>query len=442
MVSLTYRLAELYAADPFTTIEQARTSLGLGRSQMAALLQDFPGSPEGRDRLLAGPSAKYWQNTILPLETAGVLDAVLENKVRYPYRVGLYPGPTCMFRCSFCVRVTGERYPADALADGNDLLERVIDELPQDDPHRLYFSGGLEPLTNPGTERLAARAAARGFKVALYTNAFTLTPRTLSSQLGLWDLAGIRVSLYGLSEEEYVRTTGKRGAFARVAANLREFLHARHREDRRTHLGLNYIILPGAVHRLPLLVDYIADLNRAAPDRPIDFVTLREDYSGRTSGKIADAERADLRTALREFADRAAKLTPTLRVDRGYALESVAAGVDAEMLRVPASDLRPTAHPQAAVQIDLLGDVYLYREAGFPGLKGADRYIAGRIGPDTGLIDVMEDFVGKRQEIAPLPGDEQFLDGFDQVVTARLRQLEADVRQGWPDHRGLIRMAA
>ena len=92
-----------------------------------------------------------------------------------------------------------------------------------------------------------------------------------------------------------------------------------------------------------------------------------------------------------------------------------------------------------AVQIDLLGDVYLYREAGFPGLPGADRYIAGRLGPGTGLIDVIDDFVRTGRAVDPRPGDEYFLDGFDQVVTARLRQLEADTAAGWADHRGLLR---
>lgn len=441
MTSTMARLAAVYAADPFMTIEQARILLGLDRSGMKALLNDFRETPGARRQLLNGPSAKYWLNTILPLEAAGVLDSVLRNEVRYPYRVGLYPGPTCMFRCGFCVRVTGERYPAEVLAEGNARMTRVIDELPQGDPHQLYFSGGLEPLTNPGIGGLVRRAAKRGFEASLYTNAFALTQRTLDAQPGLWDLAGIRVSFYGLSEEDYRRTTGRRGAFERVTANLREYLRLRQEGGHGVRIGLNYIILPGSVQHLPMLADCVADLNRAAPDRPIDFITLREDYSGRGDGKLSVSERSGLRAALLEFADRVSRLAPTLHVDRGYALEAVAAGVDAELLRVPVDDLRPTAHPQAAVQVDLLGDVYLYREAGFPGLPGADRYIAGRVGPGSGLLDVLEDFIGTRREVLPRPGDEQFLDGFDQVVTARLRQLETDVRQGWAEHCGLIRTA-
>jgi dTDP-4-amino-4,6-dideoxy-D-glucose ammonia-lyase len=36
-------------------------------------------------------------------------------------------------------------------------------------------------------------------------------------------------------------------------------------------------------------------------------------------------------------------------------------------------------------------------------------------------------------------GDELYLDGFDHVVTARLRQLEADLAAGWGAARGLLR---
>ena len=432
------QLVEIYADDPFSTIERARARLGVDRRQMSEVLAGFHTSPRWRERLLSGPSTKYWTNTILPLERAGVLDAVLTRQTVYPYRVGLYPGPSCMFRCGFCVRVTGARYGADEIADGNERFARIIDELPTDDPHRMYLSGGLEPLTNPGIGTLVSRAAGRGLSLALYTNAFALTPQTLDRQPGLWDLGALRVSLYGLDEDEYTRTTGKRG-FERVSANVTELLRQRAQRGGGPQVGLNYIILPGSVDRLPALIRQIAEWNTAAPDRPIDFLTLREDYSGRDGGRLPAAERIRLRDALGRFTADHARLAPTLRLDLGYALEAVAAGADAQMVRVRADELRPGAHPQAAAQIDLRGDVYLYREAGFPGLAGAERYSAGRVDADTGLLDVLRTFVERGRAIPARPGDEYFLDGFDQAVTVRLRQLEADIAHGWADHRGLVR---
>lgn len=432
-------LVERYGRSPFTPLETARHELGVDRDTFARLLAAFQWRPDLREAVGSGPSGKYWTNTILPLERKGVIDDILARKVVYPHIIALYPGPTCMFRCHFCVRVTGARYEQSALADGNAMFASVIDEVPPDNPFAMYISGGLEPLTNPRLGELISRAARRGFKLVLYTNAFALTEQTLSRQPGLWDLHGLRTSLYGLDDEEYEQTTGKRAAFGRVKANLERFQQLRAERDHPVRLGFSYLVLPGRAGRLLRLVDFIAELNAAAPDRPIDFLDLREDYSGRPDGRLPAAERAELQDALGAFADRVAERTPTLQVDYGYALQSLKAGTESELIRVETADMRPTAHIQAGVQIDVLGDVYLYREAGFPGLAGARRYIAGRVGPGRSLAQVVEDYVRSGTEIAPVPGDEYFMDGFDQVLTARMNQLESDIAAGWQEYRGFLR---
>lgn len=205
----------------------------------------------------------------------------------------------------------------------------------------------------------------------------------------LWNLHAIRVSLYGVNQDEYSETTTKRGAFERVTRNLISLLTARQQRDEPVKVGLNHIILPGRAHRLDALADYIARLNEASPSRPLDFLTVREDYSGRPDGLLAPAERAELRLHLRGFEQRMSELAPATHIDYGYALEAERMGVASRMLRIAWDEMRPLAHPQVAVQVDLLGDVYLYRESGFPGLPGADRYIAGRVGPNHGLGEVV-----------------------------------------------------
>ena len=67
------------------------------------------------------------------------------------------------------------------------------------------------------------------------------------------------------------------------------------------------------------------------------------------------------------------------------------------------------------------------------------RYIAGRVTPETSLAEVVERFVAERREVEPMPGDEYFLDGYDQVINARLNQMTADVAAGWADVRGFLR---
>ncbi|MEV7844497.1 dTDP-4-amino-4,6-dideoxy-D-glucose ammonia-lyase [Streptomyces cyaneofuscatus] len=428
-----------YSNRPFTPLEEARQRLGLDGDAFRRLLDLFRRIPELREAVVAGPAGKYWSNTVLPLEREGTLDAVLEGKPAHPHIVGLYPGPTCMFRCHFCVRVTGARYASSALDTGNELLASVIDGMPAGNPHALYVSGGLEPLTNPGLGELVTRAARRGFRMTLYTNSYALTEQTLTRQPGLWDFHAVRTSLYGLDDAEYEATTGKKQAFRRVRENLAGFQRLRSARQRPVRLGLNYIVLPGRAHRLLDLIDFVATLNAAAPDRPVDFLNLREDYSGRPDGRLPAEERAELREALAAFERKAAELTPTLDIDYGYALHGLKSGIDAELPRIRPGTMRPGAHPQVAVQVDLLGDVYLYREAGFPDLAGADRYIAGRVAPDRPLSQVVRDFVSEGRQIAPRAGDEYFMDGFDQVIAARLNQMEADTAAGWGDKRGFLR---
>ncbi|MEU7488480.1 dTDP-4-amino-4,6-dideoxy-D-glucose ammonia-lyase [Streptomyces sp. NPDC042319] len=433
------RLAEHYGNRPFTPLEDARRSLDVDRASFSRLLDLFGQVPGLRHAVEAGPAGKYWQNTVLPLEQRGVFDSALAHKPVFPYSVGLYPGPTCMFRCHFCVRVTGARYDPSALESGNAMFASIIDEIPPGNPYAMYFSGGLEPLTNPGLGTLSSRAAARGLRPTVYTNSFALTERTLDRQPGLWDLHAVRTSLYGLNDKEYEETTGKRASFGRVRANLQRFQQLRAERENPVRVGFSYIVLPGRTHRLLDLVDFIAELNEAAPDRPVDFLNVREDYSGRDNGRLTEAERTELQEGLLAFEERVSRLTPTLNIDYGYALHSLKTGADAELLRIRPRTMRPSVHPQVSVQVDLLGDVYLYREAGFPDLDGADRYIAGRVGPGTSLAEVVERFVGDGRQIAPHDGDEYFMDGFDQVITARLNQLEADVAAGWGDARGFLR---
>lgn len=432
-------LARVFGNAPFTTLEEARLGLGVDRTAFARLIARFREVPELRAAVAAGPAGQYWTKTILPLERRGVLDSVVENRVVPPASVGLYPGPTCMFRCHFCVRVTGARYAASELAPGNERLAAVVEGMPTDDPDALYVSGGLEPLTNPGLGDLVSRAAARGLRVTMYSNAFALTDATLNRQPGLWDLGAVRVSLYGLDDQEYEDTTGKANAFTRVRENLRHFQTLRSERGSGVRLGLNYLILPGRADRLPALVDYIADLDSASPDRPVDFLTLRQDYSGRDDGMLPEDERSRLQEELHRFADLAAERTPHLNIDYGYALHGLMSGVDAVLPRITPETMRPTAHLQAAAQVDIRGDVYLYREAGFPDLAGADRYVAGRVEEGFGLVDVVSDFVTSGRRVEPRPGDEYFMDGYDQVVTARLNQIESDLAAGWGADRGFLR---
>ncbi|MGH9161879.1 MAG: radical SAM protein, partial [Vicinamibacteraceae bacterium] len=392
-----------------------------------------------------GRGAKYWQNTILPMIGTGVVSAVRQKAHRYPLRVGVYPGVSCMFFCTFCGRQHDAKYAAHTVPDGNNLFSAMFREAPGNEPHRFYLSGGLEPLTNPGLGELVAAGAEHGAKLSLYTNGFMLTPQFLQKQEGLWRLHTLRISLYGVDRESMARVTRHPKAFDLVVRNAKEILRARNQRGSPLRLGFNFIVLRGQAEDVLRLADLIAEINReAGGDRQIDFLTLREDYSVPPTEGVTPEERARLVEIFGELEHRRARDDLSqLRIDYGYALQALSEGAPGQPLEMASdTEMRPSGYPQISVVVDLLGDVYLYREAGFLDRPGARRYAIGRVTASTPLDEVVRDFVESGRTIVPEPGDTKFFDAFDHVVTKLLNQADADEAFGIPFARGPVRQRA
>jgi len=119
-------------------------------------------------------------------------------------------------------------------------------------------------------------------------------------------------------------------------------------------------------------------------------------------------------------------------VDLGYGMRGLVEGVEtAPVRRVAHTDMLGRGYPQISVVVDLLGDVYLYREAAFIGRVGADRYIIGRLTPELGLAELLQRYIADSDRfVTPRAGDEIFLDAFDHAVTAFLRQASDDLHFG------------
>lgn len=433
----------LMANEPFLTQREiaAQSGVTIGEQrQLAAALREC--EPAQQLILDAGAGAKYWRNTIAPLARAGVLSAVLDRRTAYPFRVGIYAGVSCMFRCSFCGRVDGARYDqADADA-GTDLLLRMIEDAPREDRHRFYLSGGLEPLTNPHLGRLVAQAADWGYQLSLYTNGLMLTPELLARQPGLWKLDALRISLYGVDAASARAVTRHSQSFQKVIENAATFLRLRDARGAAVRFGFNHVVLGAEAANVAKLMDVIARVNReSAGVRKVDFLTLREDYSLPAGAGFGDDETVRLREAIEEL--ERIRLAPEFRelvIDYGYALDALARGAPFRPLeKVTTAAMRGGGAPQISVVVDLLGDVYLYREAGFLHRPGASRYVIGRLAPGRTLEDIVHDFVQSDRMIEPLPGDTALFDIFDHVVTLVLNQADADAAAGIPFQCGPVR---
>jgi dTDP-4-amino-4,6-dideoxy-D-glucose ammonia-lyase len=200
-------------------------------------------------------------------------------------------------------------------------------------------------------------------------------------------------------------------------------------------------------HMLPL-VDLIEDIKSQVDNGPgIDFLTLREDFGSVTEGSVADDEnriyrlenfisnedRKVLVDTFKTFKEEQGKRCPELHVDYGYALVSIADGiVGKSLMKVDGTDMRKSGFPQLSVAVDLNGDIFLYREAGFLNRPGNDKFILGRISEDKSFEEVIKEFIESKYSVDTVKYDNRFMDSFDHILTTLVNQSEKDLEFGIP----------
>ena len=102
--------------------------------------------------------------------------------------------------------------------------------------------------------------------------------------------------------------------------------------------------------------------------------------------------------------------------------------------------MRKYAHTQMSVCIDMLGDVFLYREAGFLDREGNDKFIIGRISKKNSLKSVLKKFLYETDGIKNEINDNRFMDPFDHVLTSLINQAEEDDKFGIPFKDGPVKL--
>jgi dTDP-4-amino-4,6-dideoxy-D-glucose ammonia-lyase len=418
--------------DPFITQQQIAEKFAIEKSIHLRAVEEIRNSEWAQHEIMhGGIGTKYWTNTIAPLLSSGTLQAAIERDWMYPNRVGLYTGLSCMFYCGFCGRNPVARYEKDYAQIGRDFFFQIIDQDPKTDTNwqdRFRISGGLEPLTNPYLGEIISYGAKQGYRMQLYTNGNMMTDAYLFKHPGMRDLEAVRFSLYGTTAEKAYAVTRNRQSFDHVIKNIIGYINT----APGVKVGINWIVLPGHASDVLELLKIVEHINRTAV-RPIDFVTLREDFS-QNIRVISSQERQQLMSIFNEISE-FQRQWPT-HWDFGYALEAQRRGLDLGGLRMITWDqMIPESFPQVAVAVDVKGDVYVYHESGFLDRPGANRYIIGNI-EDTSVERVTQNWVASGKKIQPLPPDVGFLDAFDHVVSILINQARDDKEFGIPWNQG------
>jgi len=364
-------------------------------------------------------SSRYWNNTIMPLLNNGSLEHAVEGTYSYPNRIGLYPGMTCQFFCTFCGRNYDAMYKSTDIDKSFEVFKQVIDQDPKQGKFwqdRFRISGGLEPLTNPHIGKIISYGHSQGFRMQMYTNGYALSQNFLEKQQGVLDLEVMRISLYGYDQESYYRVTKNKKSFDIVIKNLKDFCKKVPTTGSKIKLGVNWIILPGHSEDVKSVFKIINDINSVS-DFKISFITLREDFS-QSNNYISDEEREKLHKIFLEV-----EHDTDVHIDYGYALHSVRHGNPKGPIKMATHEqMDRHGWPQIATSIDSLGNLYVYHETGFLDRPGSDRYIIGNI-TNSNVTDIVKQHL-QGPGIKARPFDVSFLDAFDHTTTLLIHEAK------------------
>ncbi len=149
---------------------------------------------------------------ILPLET--------------PLSIQIFPTLACNFKCVYCIHSHSQPSSSDKFLDPS-LFYKLCGDL-EEFPNQIkvmFFSGLGEPLLHPQLPEMISAAKRVAEEVVVITNG-SLLNRNMAERLMFSGLDVIRISLQGLTSEEYASVCGRKidyNDFMRNIASLREF---------------------------------------------------------------------------------------------------------------------------------------------------------------------------------------------------------------------------
>ena len=410
-----WEIIKFLSNNPFVTQKEICERFNLSKDELIEKNKKIRETDWTRDYIInTGVGSKYWKNTIIPTIQSGKAKAVLDEKYAYPDRVGLCPGLSCNFFCSFCGRNYSAAYEREFGEKGFEMYKQIIDQTPKEANKKnvYHITGGLEPLTFPRIGDLITYGEKAGFTMEMQTSGFFLTPDFIKKHPGIKDLSILRFSLYGIDNESTIEVTKNKNAYDVVKENLIDYLKLK----TKTKLGLNYVILHKRTKDVLKLLDLIEEVNIKSNNQ-VDFLTLREDFR-EGAENILGEERKEIYNLFNEIQKRLeSKNLNKLHIDYGYALESIRKNQNSyqqPLKKIDYKQLRQKMFPQIAVMVDPKGDVYGYHEATFLDREGSERYSIGVVNKEHSMEDVVKEFVENSDGITdPLPHDVDFLDAFD-----------------------------
>ncbi len=440
-----------FSNNPWTSQKEVLINLNIPNQDLSFLNLIIRNSKLFQEIILKeGIGKKYW-NSIVPF--AKSTNLVLNKEVSLPKRIVIFPGVSCMFFCGFCGRNQSAKYPMSSVENGTNIFKRLFEETKN---KTLYsIGGGLEPTTNPQLGQIVESAIENNIRLPLITNGYSLTENYIKKNPGILKLDSLRLSLYGVDDESYFFITRLKKSYSMVIKNAINFLKLRNEINPKLKYGLNFIVIPENIDQVIKILDIVREINKNVKNgRGVDFITLRDDFQAATGHEEASIEERkkyklnstmneSLRKKLSEILNKFEKIKdkefPELHVDYGYSIFAVSRGVTTQGLKMIASENLPEyGYPQLSLAIDLYGDVFLYREAGFLERFGNKKFIIGRLNSENSLEDIIKNFLKNGNPIKYEKSDTKFMDSFDHVLGSIINQAKKDKEIEIPFDKGPV----
>ena len=173
-----------------------------------------------------------------------------------PHVIYVDPSNVCDLRCTFCPQSRWGQRKRGLMS--YELFQRILDEVVELKPHRLYLFCYGEALLHKRIFDMIRNATDRGLWVRIHTNAKSLD-ETKAKQLLESGLTELRFSFDTADRELYNRLR-VRSDFDLVVGNIRRFLRLKQEEGREFPAVHVQEIVPFVPHKLPQNTDAYREL--------------------------------------------------------------------------------------------------------------------------------------------------------------------------------------
>lgn len=220
-----------------------------------------------------------------------------------PFAIQFGASAICNLKCEFCTRENPElkEFFLDSSTNGMmdyQLFRRIIDDI-RDSFGRvkqIILSGVGEPLMNPHISDMVAYISQQQVadRIELITNGVLLTPE-MSDRLIKAGLTHLRVSIYGLSDEDYLQHSRAKVDFQRLVDQIKYF-HAHKEQPTVVYVKImSYMVAgPGQREKFYDTFERICDVinieNLSAYDTGIDYQKIAGDDSFLNKRRMDDCQ--------------------------------------------------------------------------------------------------------------------------------------------------------